>query len=177
MRLRLPIFLTLMLSACSTVPDAGLLEHRQAVQEKTRPKKVMECHCPAYNPEGEAFLEKGGPHMVAEGQIGDFPEDFSEVVKGGSSFEAAVNDYAMQISSKPSLEGRNSGIHCWTGVCPIQEYFISDLKDFRKTWVYLSQYPKAYAHKCTYSDNPNVWTTEECPEAKAGLMTSLRNVR
>jgi hypothetical protein len=178
MRFGLPIFLTLMLSACSTSPDTALLEHRLAVQEKTRPTtKVIKCNCPAYNPEtGELdFSEK--QFTLSKGEVGEFSVDFETIIEAQPSFRLAVSDYAEKVSNSASFEERDSGMYCWTGTCgPTSEYFIHDLKDVRKTWVFLSAFHKSYAHKCTFAVDPDVWTTETCPEPSSDFLSNLRSV-
>lgn len=176
MRFGLPIFLMLILSGCSTAPDAELLEYRQTVQEKTSPRGVWDCKCPSLDPETGEYIGKLGPFIAAKGEFGGFPDRFNVIVDETSSFKVAVNKFASELSNKKTARETESGMTCWTDTCsPTTEYFISDLKDIRKTWVYLSARGKIYAHKCTFAEDPNLWTTEPCPSAKADLELSLRN--
>ena len=75
-----------------------------------------------------------------------------------------LNQYVKNISFKTESVGFGS-MWCWTGN-HLQYAQIDELKDVNTTWVAIlihnSSNPVG-ARKCTFSKNPNTWTTEVCP--------------
>jgi len=152
-----------LLVGCAT-SDAKLQKEKLAIQERVKPSSVLGCRCPAYSPDGDGLnMEGSGPYFKVDGEFGEYPAEFKYILKESENFGQALSTYTARIShSSSKIDGRTDW-HCWTGVCPAYEYFITDLTDETKTWVFLSQVPKSYAHKCTYAEDPNAWTTQSCP--------------
>lgn len=160
----------LFLTGCVSV-DEEIRDEKLDIQEKTRPSFVLGCNCPPVNPDTGKVEGESGPYLRVGGEFGDYPLGFKNILDATKAlkgdeiniFEQAVRTYSSKISYSSSVTEVSTDWHCWTGICPAVEYFITDLKDGMKTWVYLSPSIKFYAHKCTYGEDPNAWTTEPCP--------------
>lgn len=151
------------LNACATpgATEAQLYAYRDKVAAKAQSHyPITDCEC---------GVERGRPYALENVTLTPFSKDFKFKYKYfhlRQRAEVLAKEWSLSPENLKAVRGKV----CWSADCESIDYHIAKPKDVTQTWILVTLY--GTAHKCTFTDRPNEWTSEPCPDAPEVLPKS-----